>query len=538
MYAEEARAALKSGVDQLADAVKVTLGAKGRNVILDKGFAEPVITKDGVSVAKEIELEDPIENMGARAVKSVAEKTNEEAGDGTTTATVLAQAIVSEGMKNVAAGANPMEIKNGIDIAVDAVVKHVAGQSKEVGDDNEKIRQIATVSANNDSEIGGYIADAVAAVGKDGVITVQDGGVETEVKVTEGMQFDRGYESPFFMTDVERMEVSYPNPNILVYEGKISNVQSFVKFLNAAMQTQRPLLIISDGMEGLALQTMVVNRIKSQLPLVSVKAPAYGERKREILEDIAIMTGAKVVSPQRGDSLEDVSQDMLGSCSSIEIDSKETLIIGGSGSKEAIEQRVMQIRTQMENSISDYDKEKLNERIGKLSGGIAVLHIGAKSELEMKEKRDRVDDALSATKAAVAEGVVVGGGTALVKALEALNTPPKGLSRDTLLGIEIIRKAICAPLRQIVMNAGGMPDVVLNNVMSADSASPYGWNALINDYGDMEEMGVIDPAKVVRVALQNAASVASLLMTTESVVANIKDESKSGGAANNMPPMM
>ena len=524
----DARDRLKKGVDALADAVKVTLGPKGRNVILDKKFGAPTITKDGVSVAKEIELSEPIENMGAQLVKEVASKTADQAGDGTTTATVLTQAIFGVGIKNVAAGANPMDLKRGIDKAVAAVVAELKANSKPISTSKE-IAQVATVSANNDEEIGKMIADAMDTVGKDGVITVEEAnGTETDVKTVEGMQFDRGYLSPYFVTNTEKMEVELDHPYILIYDKKISSMKELLPVLEPVAQSGKPLLIIAEDVDGEALATLVVNKIRGALKVAAVKAPGFGDRRKAMLEDIAILTGGTVISEERGFKLENATPDMLGRAEKINIDKDNTTLVNGAGDKGAIKGRIAEIKAQIEKTTSDYDREKLQERLAKLSGGVAILYIGAATEVEMKEKKDRVDDALHATRAAVQEGVVVGGGVALVRAASALDKL-KGDNEDQDTGINIIRVAIEAPLRTIVSNAGGEPSVVVNKIR--DNKGNYGYNARTDKYEDLFKTGVIDPTKVTRLALENAASIAALLLTTECVVADVKEE----GPA--MPPM-
>ncbi|AMQ56592.1 chaperonin GroEL [Algoriphagus sanaruensis] len=523
-----ARDQLKKGVDALADAVKVTLGPKGRNVIIDKKFGAPTITKDGVSVAKEIELAEPIENMGAQLVKEVASKTADNAGDGTTTATVLAQAIFNVGIKNVAAGANPMDLKRGIDKAVAAVVSELRNNSKQISTSKE-IAQVATVSANNDEEIGKMIADAMDKVGKDGVITVEEAkGTETEVKTVEGMQFDRGYLSPYFVTNTEKMEAELDHPFILIYDKKISSMKELLPVLEPVAQSGKPLLIIAEDVDGEALATLVVNKIRGALKVAAVKAPGFGDRRKAMLEDIAILTGGTVISEERGFKLENATPDMLGRAEKINIDKDNTTIVNGAGDAAAIKGRIAEIKAQIEKTTSDYDREKLQERLAKLSGGVAILYIGAATEVEMKEKKDRVDDALHATRAAVQEGVVVGGGVALVRAASALDSI-KGSNDDQDTGINIIRTAIEAPLRTIVSNAGGEPSVVINKIR--ENKGNFGYNARTDEYQDLFEAGVIDPTKVTRLALENAASIASLLLTTECVVADVKEDSPA------MPPM-
>lgn len=523
-----ARDQLKKGVDALADAVKVTLGPKGRNVIIDKKFGAPTITKDGVSVAKEIELKEPIENMGAQLVKEVASKTADNAGDGTTTATVLAQAIFNVGIKNVAAGANPMDLKRGIDKAVAAVVAQLKDNSKHISTSKE-IAQVATVSANNDEEIGNMIADAMDKVGKDGVITVEEAkGTETEVKTVEGMQFDRGYLSPYFVTNTEKMEAELDHPFVLIYDKKISSMKELLPVLEPVAQSGKPLLIIAEDVDGEALATLVVNKIRGALKVAAVKAPGFGDRRKAMLEDIAILTGGTVISEERGFKLENATPDMLGRAEKINIDKDNTTIVNGAGDTAAIKGRIAEIKAQIEKTTSDYDREKLQERLAKLSGGVAILYIGAATEVEMKEKKDRVDDALHATRAAVQEGVVVGGGVALVRAASALDSL-KGSNEDQDTGINIVRIAIESPLRTIVSNAGGEPSVVINKIR--ENSGNFGYNARTDQYEDLFEAGVIDPTKVTRLALENAASIAALLLTTECVVADVKEDSPA------MPPM-
>ncbi|MFL0683457.1 MAG: chaperonin GroEL [Algoriphagus aquaeductus] len=523
-----ARDQLKKGVDALADAVKVTLGPKGRNVIIDKKFGAPTITKDGVSVAKEIELKEPIENMGAQLVKEVASKTADNAGDGTTTATVLAQSIFAVGIKNVAAGANPMDLKRGIDKAVAAVVNQLKENSKQISTSKE-IAQVATVSANNDEEIGNMIADAMDKVGKDGVITVEEAkGTETEVKTVEGMQFDRGYLSPYFVTNTEKMEAELDHPFILIYDKKISSMKELLPVLEPVAQSGKPLLIIAEDVDGEALATLVVNKIRGALKVAAVKAPGFGDRRKAMLEDIAILTGGTVISEERGFKLENATPDMLGRAEKINIDKDNTTIVNGAGDAAAIKGRIAEIKAQIEKTTSDYDREKLQERLAKLSGGVAILYIGAATEVEMKEKKDRVDDALHATRAAVQEGVVVGGGVALVRAASALDSL-KGSNEDQDTGINIIRTAIESPLRTIVSNAGGEPSVVINKIR--ENKGNFGYNARTDEYMDLFEAGVIDPTKVTRLALENAASIAALLLTTECVVADVKEDAPA------MPPM-
>jgi chaperonin GroEL len=521
-FDSEARTSLKAGVDKLANAVKVTLGPKGRNVILQKQFGVPHITKDGVSVAKEIELEDPIENMGAQLVKEVASKTADQAGDGTTTATVLAQEIYNLGFKNVAAGANPMDLKRGIDVAVGAVVKELANISKKIKSSTE-IEQVATISANNDSEIGKMIATAMDKVGKDGIITVEEAkGIETEVKVVEGMQFDKGYSSPYFVTNQDTMDVQFDNALVLIYDKRISAMKDILPVLESVAQTNKPLVIISEDLEGEAMATLVVNKMRGTLKVAAVKAPAFGDRRKEMLQDIAVITGGTVISEEVGLSLEKVTMSMLGKAEKIIIDKDNTTIINGGGKKEDIKARVELIKTQIEKSTSDYDTEKLQERLSKLSGGVAILYIGAATEVEMKEKKDRVDDALHATRAAVAEGIVPGGGVALIRAQKSLDNLELPNEGDYNTGIFIVRKAIEAPLKTIVQNAGGSAEVIINEVRN--SKGNMGYNARSEEYVDMVKAGIIDPTKVTRLALENAGSIASLLLTTECVVATEKEE--------------
>ncbi|MDE5420206.1 chaperonin GroEL [Ancylomarina sp. DW003] len=528
----EARDLLKVGVDALANAVKVTLGPKGRNVVIDRKFGAPQITKDGVSVAKEIELSDPGANMGAQMVKEVASKTADDAGDGTTTATVLAQSIVNVGLKNVTAGANPMDLKRGIDKAVEAVVANIKSQSNEVGDNYDKIKQVAKISANNDETIGSLIAEAMEKVKKEGVITVEEAkGTETYVKVVEGMQFDRGYISPYFITNGDKMEADIENPYILLCDKKISTMKELMPLLEPAAQAGRPLMIIAEDVEGEALATLVVNRLRGSLKVAAVKAPGFGDRRKEMLEDLAILTGGVVISEEKGLKLEQATIEMLGQCEKITIDKENTTIVNGIGSKDVIDTRVAQIRTLIENSTSDYDKEKLQERLAKLAGGVAVLYVGAASEIEMKEKKDRVDDALSATRAAVEEGIVAGGGVAYIRSIAALEGL-KGDNEDETVGIEIVKRAIEEPLRQIVANAGGEGAVVVDKVKAGEA--DFGYNARIGEYQNMIEAGVIDPAKVSRVALENAASIAGMFLTTECVLIEEKEEE---AAAPAMPPM-
>jgi chaperonin GroEL len=534
----EARDKLKRGVDALANAVKVTLGPKGRNVVISKKFGPPQITKDGVTVAKEIELKDPIENMGAQMVKEVASKTADIAGDGTTTATVLAQAIVSAGLKNVAAGANPMDLKRGIDKAVAEVVKNLKALSKEVGSDNDKIKQIATISANNDETIGSLIAQAMKVVGNDGVITVEEAkGTETDVKTVEGMQFDRGYLSPYFVTNTEKMITEMEKPLILIYEKKISNMKELLPLLEPIVQSGRGLLIIAEDVDGEALTTLVVNRLRGSLKIAAVKAPGFGDRRKAMLEDIAILTGGQVISEERGFTLENATMDMLGTADKIEIDKDNTTIVNGAGEKDAIAARVGQIRSQIEATTSEYDKEKLQERLAKLAGGVAVLYVGAPTEVEMKEKKDRVDDALAATRAAVEEGIVPGGGVALIRSISTLDTL-KGANEDEMTGIQIVKRAAEEPLRQIIANAGGEGAVIVQKVR--EGKDDFGYNARTDVFENLYAAGVIDPTKVTRIAVENAASIASMLLTTECVIADEPEENapSMGGMPGGMPGMM
>ncbi len=527
LFDTEARDKIKKGVDTLADAVKVTLGPKGRNVILDKKFGSPSITKDGVTVAKEIELKDPMENMGAQLVKEVASKTADSAGDGTTTATVLAQAIYSIGVKNVAAGANPMDLKRGIDKAVLAVTANLAEQSQTVGDDFSKIKQVATISANYDEEIGTMIAEAMQKVGKEGVITVEEArGTETEVKTVEGMQFDRGYLSPYFVTNTEKMEVELERPFILISEKKVSSMKELLPVLEQVAQTGRPLLIIAEDVDGEALATLVVNKIRGALKVAAVKAPGFGDRRKAMLEDIAVLTGGTVIAEERGYKLESATQEYLGQAEKIIIDKDNTTIVNGVGNKEDIQGRVNQIKAQIENTTSDYDREKLQERLAKLSGGVAILYIGAATEVEMKEKKDRVDDALHATRAAVEEGIVTGGGIALIRAIAALDGV-KTINEDEKTGVNIIRVALESPLRTIVANAGGEGSVVVNRVK--EGTGGFGYNAKNDTFEDLFAAGVIDPKKVTRLALENAASIAGLLLTTECLITDEPEEAGAGG---------
>ena len=532
----ESRDALKRGVDALANAVKVTLGPKGRNVVIEKSFGAPHVTKDGVSVAKEIELEDRVENMGAQMVKEVASKTNDIAGDGTTTATVLAQAIVREGLKNVAAGANPMDLKRGIDKAVLAVVENLKTQSQAVGDSSEKIKQVASISANNDDTIGTLIAEAFGKVGKEGVITVEEAkGTDTTVDVVEGMQFDRGYQSPYFVTNPEKMIAELDNPYILLVEKKISSMKELLPVLEPVAQAGKSLLIISEEVEGEALATLVVNKLRGSLKIAAVKAPGFGDRRKAMLEDIAILTGGQVISEERGFTMENATLDMLGTAEKIVIDKDNTTIVNGAGDDAQIKGRVAQIKAQMESTTSDYDREKLQERLAKLAGGVAVLYVGAASEVEMKEKKDRVDDALHATRAAVEEGIVPGGGVALVRSIAALQSL-KGSNQDEDTGIKIVKRAIEEPLRQIVANAGGEGSVIVAKV--SEGTGDFGFNAKTDEYVNMYEAGIIDPTKVVRVALENAASVAGMLLTTECVITEVKSAEPAMPMGGGMPGMM
>ncbi|VAW27944.1 Heat shock protein 60 family chaperone GroEL [hydrothermal vent metagenome] len=530
VFESEARGQLKTGVDALANAVKVTLGPKGRNVIIDKKFGAPSITKDGVSVAKEIDLKDPVENMGAQLVKEVASKTADDAGDGTTTATVLAQAIYGFGIKNVAAGANPMDLKRGVDKAVEAIITDLGKQSKSIKNSNE-IAQVGSISANNDQSIGKMIADAMDKVGKDGVITVEEArGTETEVKTVEGMQFDRGYLSPYFVTNTDKMEAEMETPYILIYDKKISSMKELLPVLETVSQTGKPLVIISEDVDGEALATLVVNKIRGALKIVAVKAPGFGDRRKAMLEDIAILTGGTVISEERGYKLENATIEYLGTAEKVLIDKDNTTIVNGAGKKDDITARINQIKQQVENTTSDYDKEKLQERLAKLSGGVAILYIGAATEIEMKEKKDRVDDALHATRAAVQEGVVAGGGVAFIRAIKALDKI-KSENDDEETGINIIRQAIEAPLRTIVENAGLEGSVIVQKVK--EGKDDFGFNAKDNKYENLIKAGVIDPTKVTRLALENAASIASLLLTTEVVVA----DEPADETAPAMPPM-
>ena len=534
-YNTEARNLIKAGVDQLADAVKVTLGPKGRNVIIEKKFGAPQITKDGVTVAKEVELEDKFENTGAQLVKSVASKTGDDAGDGTTTATILTQAIVTEGLKNVTAGANPMDLKRGIDKAVAKVIDYIKTNAEQVGDNYDKIEQVATVSANNDPEIGKLIADAMRKVSKDGVITIEESKTrDTSIGVVQGMQFDRGYLSGYFVTDTDKMECVMENPYILIYDKKISNLKEFLPILQPAAESGRPLLVIAEDVDSEALTTLVVNRLRGGLKICAVKAPGFGDRRKAMLEDIAILTGGVVISEEKGLKLEQATLDMLGSAKKVTITKDDTTIVGGAGAKDNIQERVNQIKNEIANTKSSYDKEKLQERLGKLSGGVAVLYVGANSEVEMKEKKDRCDDALCATRAASEEGVVVGGGTTYIRAQEELKDL-KGDNADEQTGINIVRRAIEEPLRQIVFNAGGEGAVVVNKVR--EGKGDFGYNAREDKYEDLRAAGVIDPAKVERVALENAASVAGMFLTTECLICD-KPEEKPAMPAAAQPGMM
>jgi chaperonin GroEL len=537
----EAREGLKKGVDALANAVKVTLGPKGRNVIIGKSFGGPQITKDGVTVAKEIELEDALENMGAQMVKEVASKTNDLAGDGTTTATILAQAIVKEGLKNVTAGANPMDLKRGVDKAVEVVVKELNKKSETVGNSSEKIKQIASISANNDMAIGELITEAFDKVGKEGVITVEEAkGTETYVDVVEGMQFDRGYLSPYFVTNSEKMESDLETPYILLYDKKISAMKDLLPVLEPVAQTGKPLLVIAEDVDGEALATLVVNKLRGSLKIAAVKAPGFGDRRKAMLEDIAILTGGTVISEERGFKMENTTIDMLGTCEKIEIDKDNTTIVNGAGKKDDIVARTNQIKAQIETTTSDYDKEKLQERLAKLAGGVAVLYVGAATEVEMKEKKDRVDDALAATRAAVEEGIIPGGGVAYIRAAHALDESD-GINEDEATGIKIIKRAIEDPLRTIVSNAGGEGAIVVQKVK--EGKDDFGYNARTDKYESLLKAGVIDPTKVARIALENAASIASMMLTTECVVADEEEEDVAmppmgGGMPGGMPGMM
>lgn len=535
-FNSDARELLKSGVDQLANAVKVTLGPKGRNVVIGKKFGAPQITKDGVTVAKEVELEDNFENAGAQLVKSVASKTGDDAGDGTTTATILTQAIVTEGLKNVTAGANPMDLKRGIDKAVAKVVEHIKDTAEVVGDNYDKIEQVATVSANNDPEIGKLLADAMRKVSKDGVITIEESKTrETSIGVVEGMQFDRGYLSGYFVTDTDKMECDMENPYILIYDKKISNVKDFLPILQPAAESGRPLLVIAEDVDSEALTTLVVNRLRAGLKICAVKAPGFGDRRKAMLEDIAVLTGGVVISEEKGLSLDKATLEMLGTAKKVTISKDNTTIVDGAGEKEAIKDRVAQIKNEIAASTSSYDKEKLQERLAKLSGGVAVLYVGANSEVEMKEKKDRVDDALCATRAAMEEGVVVGGGTTYIRAQEALKDL-KGENADEQTGINIVCRAIEEPLRQIIANAGGEGAVVVNKVR--EGKGDYGYNARKDVYEDLRAAGVIDPAKVSRVALENAASIAGMFLTTECLIVDKVEDTPAMPAAPGMGGMM
>jgi len=535
----DARDGLRRGVDALANAVKVTLGPKGRNVIVSKSFGAPVVTKDGVTVAKEIELADALEDMGAQMVKEVASKTNDLAGDGTTTATVLAQSIVKEGLKNVAAGANPMDLKRGIDKAVEAIVENLAKQAKKVGDSSEKIKQVASISSNNDETIGELIAQAFGKVGKEGVITVEEAkGTDTYVDVVEGMQFDRGYLSPYFVTDSDKMTTDLESPYILLFDKKISTMKDLLPVLEPVAQSGKPLLIIAEDVDGEALATLVVNKLRGSLKIAAVKAPGFGDRRKAMLEDIAILTNGTVIAEERGFSLENTTIDMLGSCEKVTIDKDNTTIVNGSGAAKNIKSRVNQIKSQIETTTSDYDKEKLQERLAKLAGGVAVLYVGAASEVEMKEKKDRVDDALHATRAAVEEGIVAGGGVALIRAKSVLSKV-SAENADEETGLQIVARAIESPLRIIVENAGGEGSVVAAKVH--ESKGDYGYDAKSEKYVDMLKAGIIDPAKVTRIALENAASVAGMILTTECALTDIKEEAPAGppmGGGGGMPGMM
>ncbi|SHG24533.1 chaperonin GroEL [Salegentibacter echinorum] len=538
----QARDGIKRGVDALANAVKTTLGPKGRNVVISKSFGAPTITKDGVTVAKEIELEDALENMGAQMVKEVASKTNDLAGDGTTTATVLAQAIVKEGLKNVAAGASPMDLKRGIDKAVAAITEDLAKQTKEVGDSSEKIKQVASISANNDELIGELIAEAFGKVGKEGVITVEEAkGTETNVEVVEGMQFDRGYLSPYFVTNSEKMTADLEDPYILLFDKKISAMKDLLPILEPVAQSGKPLLIIAEDVDGEALATLVVNKLRGSLKIAAVKAPGFGDRRKAMLEDIAILTGGTVISEERGFSLENATIDQLGTAEKVAIDKDNTTVVNGGGDNKQIEERVNQIKAQIETTTSDYDKEKLQERLAKLAGGVAVLYVGAASEVEMKEKKDRVDDALHATRAAVEEGIVAGGGVAFVRA-QAVLSKLKAENNDENTGIQIIVKAIESPLRTIVTNAGGEASVVINKVL--EGKKDFGYDAKTDSFVDMMKAGIIDPKKVTRIALENAASVAGMILTTECALVDLPEEDKGGGGmpgggmGGGMPGMM
>ena len=536
----DARERLQRGIDQLANAVKVTLGPNGRNVVIDKKYGAPQITKDGVTVAKEIELKEPYANLGAQMVKEVASKTGDDAGDGTTTATVLAQAIVNVGLKNVTAGANPMELKRGIDLAVAKVVENIRKQAQVVGEDNSKIEQVARISANNDDEIGRLIAEAMDKVGHEGVITVEEAkGIETTVEVVEGMQFDRGYISPYFVTNTEKMQAELENPYILIHDKKISTMKDLLPVLEQTAQSGRPLLIVAEDVDGEALATLVVNRLRGSLKVAAVKAPGFGDRRKEMLQDLAVLTGGTVISEETGLKLENANIDMLGQAEKVTIDKENTTVVNGLGDKDAIQQRTQQIKAQIANTTSDYDKEKLQERLAKLAGGVAVLYVGAASEVEMKEKKDRVEDALSATRAAVEEGIVPGGGVAYIRAIAELEKL-KGENDDQTTGIEIVKRAIEEPLRQIVANAGKEGAVIVQKVK--DGKDDFGYNARIDEYQNFYKSGVIDPAKVTRIALENAASIAGMFLTTECVLVEEKEEEPAPagnpGMGGGMPGMM
>ncbi|HSH52087.1 MAG TPA: chaperonin GroEL [Bacteroidales bacterium] len=536
----DARDQLKKGIDKLTDAVKITLGPQGRNVVIEKKYGAPQITKDGVTVAKEIELSDKFENVGAQMVKEVASKTNDDAGDGTTTATVLAQSIIEVGIKNVTAGANPMDLKRGISKAVQKVIESIKKQSHDVGESNEKIEQVATISANNDSVIGKLIADAMQTAGREGVITVEEAkGTEDELKTVEGMQFDRGYISPYFVTNTEKMESVLEHPYILLTDKKISTMKDLMPILESAVQNGKPLMIISEDIEGEALATLVVNKIRGSLKVAAVKAPGFGDRRKEMLEDIAILTGGTVITEDKGLTLENATLDMLGTCEKISIDKENTTIVNGDGAKENIDARVSQIKAQIESSTSDYDKEKLQERLAKLAGGVAVIYVGAASEVELKEKKDRIDDALSATRAAVEEGIISGGGVAYIRAIKELENL-KGDNDDETTGIAIIKRAIEEPLRQIVENAGVEGSVVVQKVK--EGKDDFGYNARTNQFENLYESGVIDPTKVARIAIENAASIAGMFLTTECVITEEEEEAPppmpAGGMGGGMPGMM
>lgn len=533
IYNLEAREALKKGVDALTNAVKVTLGPKGRNVIIEKSFGAPTVTKDGVTVAKEVELKNPIENMGAQMLKEVASKTNDQAGDGTTTATVLAQAIFTAGIKNVTSGSNPMDLKRGLDKAVAAVVEHLKKQSREIGDSTEKIEQVASISANNDRQIGKLIAEAMSKVKKEGVITIEQAkGTETYVEVVEGMQFDRGYISPYFVTDTEKMEAVYENPFILIHDKKISVMKDLLPILEKVVQTGRPLLIIAEDVETEALATLVVNKLRGGLKVVAVKAPGFGDRRKEMLEDIAILTGGQVISEEKGYKLEDATLDYLGMAEKVTVNKENTTIVSGKGSKAAIDARIAQIKKQIETTTSDYDREKLQERLAKLAGGVAVIYVGAASEVEMKERKDRFEDALNATRAAIEEGIIPGGGVAYIRAIEALENL-QGENEDQNTGIKILKRALEEPLRQIVENAGKEGSVIVNKVK--EGKDDFGFNAQTEVFENLYEAGVIDPTKVARIALENAASIAGMLLTTECVLVEHKEEKEHQHMPGGMP---